>query len=277
MVRSIAFIKLEGFYVAACGRQQSSLRSRPVVVVSEGNVLEACARAKAEGVEAGAPVRQVWCLCPEAEVVSLNAEGCGSLYRQVWDIVAAQSPVVEPADWHEGFADITVVARDTHEAKEWRERVSRQIQEQTGLLPTIGIGPSKFVAQIAAACRAVVGEEEAIEFLRPIAVTQRDWLEAGLVQALGNLGLITLGQVAAVDRPLLVGQVGPAGGQLHDWIRGKDTRPVQPLYPPREEQTACTFDYEENPEVAAGAGGKPLSGKTKTGGRALRTPGSTST
>lgn len=249
MDRGIAFIDIQGFYVRAHQELQPRSAPCPWVVIKEGQVLECCRQAQAEGLVPGAPRRQVWCLCPQAEVVTFRPDACEPLYRQIWDIVAAHSPVVEPIDFPQGFADITKVVSGVHQAKEWRSRVGEQIQQQTDMKPHIGIGPGKFVARVAATHRAVIDGEEAREFLALVPVADLDWLAPKLRQALQRLGLIILGQVSEVDRNVLIQQVGLTGGQLHDWIKGRDDQPVESLYPPREERVAYTFALEDRTEV----------------------------
>jgi len=249
MGKWIAFIEIKGFYVAAYRRIEQSLRSRPVVVASNGQVLDCCGRAQAAGLRVGARLRQVFCLCPQAYIIAFHPDDCLPLYRQAWDIVAKHSPAVEPTDFHRGFADITHVVRGLPEARHWQEEVSGRLQQQTSLQPCVGIGPGRFVARLAAACNAVVTEEHVQDFLAPLPVTSLEPLGAALVEELQRLGLATLGEVAAISRGALVQQLGKAGGQLHDWLTGQDKRPVQPLYPPPRQGVAQVLALEEQDEV----------------------------
>jgi len=250
MANWIAFIRAKSFYVQVCRRLQPLSGLRPLVVICNGQVLEACGRAEAEGVRGGIPLQQARCLCPQADIVAFfNPNDCLPLYRQIWDIVAAHSPVVEPTDFHQGFADVTKVVRGSHQAEEWRSEVSKQIQQHTGSEPSIGMAPNRFIAQLAAAHNSVVGEEDVADFIASIPSLHIDWLDTKLIEALERLGLTTLGKVVAVSRNALIQQVGMAGGQLHDWITGRDNRPVQPLYPPDEERVVHNFDAEDSQEV----------------------------
>ncbi len=249
MANWIAFIRAKSFYVQVYRRLQPLLGPRPLVVTCNGRVLEACGTAQAEGARAGIPLRQARCLCPQAEVVTFRPDDCLLRYRKIWDIVAAHSPVVEPTGFHQGFADVGKVVTDRHQAKQWQKEVSKQIQQHAESETSIGIGPNRFIAQLAAAYNGVVGEEDVTEFIASIPSSDVGWLGSELIEALERLGLITLGKVAAVSRNVLIQQVGIAGGRLHDWITGKDNRPVQPLYPPREERVAYAFDIEDREQV----------------------------
>lgn len=249
MSRWVSFVRIEDLYVKTHHRVSPVGGLKPLVVVQVNRVLEACPKARAEGIRMGDHTRQVHCLCPQAEIVTFNPDVCQSVYRKIWDIVAAYSPVVEPADFHQGFADVTKVAADLHQAQKWQNEVSEQIQRETDLRSSIGMGPGKFVAQIAAAYTAVVAEKDVQEFLAPTPLSSVDWLDPERREVLQRLGLTTLGQVAAVNKNSLMQQVGRIGGQLHDWINGKDNRPVQPLYPPAEERVFHVFDIEDRQEI----------------------------
>ncbi len=249
MGKWIAFIRAKSFYVQVYRRLQPLLGPRPLVVTCNGRVLEACGRAEAEGVRAGIPLYQARCLCPQADVVTFRPDDCLLLYRKLWDIVAAHSPVVEPTGFHQGFTDVSKVVTDSYQATQWQKEVGKQIQQQTDLKSLVGVGPGKFVARVAAPRNAVVAEEHVREFLAPISLSDLDWLDSKLQDTLQRLGLTTLGQVTALDKAALIQQAGQLGGQLYDWIKGRDNCVVQALYPPLEERVAYAFDIEDREQV----------------------------
>jgi len=249
MAKWIAFIRAKSFYVQAYQRLRPLSGSRPMVVVRDSRVLEACPRAEMEGVRVGMPLRQAQCVCPRADVVTFSDDDCRLLYRKLWDTAASYSPVVEPIDLHQGFADISKVVKDDHQAAKWQNEVRKQIRRRTKVEPLIGVGPNRFIARIAADVNAVVSEESIAEFIVSIPLSELGWIDAKLVEGLEQLGLTSLSEVVGVGRNALVSQVGVAGGQLYDWITGNEDPPVQPLYPPREERVAHTFDGEDAEQV----------------------------
>jgi len=272
MGKWIAFVQIESFYIKA-HRPPLWSGLRPMVVTRGSQVLQACRQAQAEGVNTGMPLPQVRCLCPQVQIITFNPDDCWPLYQQIWDVVAEHSPVVEPTGFHEGFAHITKVVSDTHQAKEWRGQVSKQIQQQTDLKSLVGVGPSKFVARVAASRNAVVAEEDVREFLAPISLPELGWLDSKLQDTLQRLGLTTLGQVVEVDKNTILQQAGLPGKQLHDWINGKDDQLVQPLYPPLEERVVHVFDIEDRQEVIIRALSQlcqQLAGKLQDTGRQAR-------
>ncbi len=184
----IACIVLNGFYVQAYWQLQPSLKPRPLVIASKNRVLEACPWAQAEGIGPGVSLRQVRCLCPRATIVPFSPDEYLPLYRQIWDVVAAHSPMVEPAEFHRGFADISRLVANACQARAWRDEVREQIQQQADLQPYIGIGPGRFIARVAAAHNAVVAREDLQVFPHLIPLSELDWLDSDLRDALHRLG-----------------------------------------------------------------------------------------
>ncbi len=100
------------------------------------------------------------------------------------------------------------------------------------LLPKVGIGHGKFPALVAARgsepLEATVVPADAATFLSPCPVALLP-VSGAVVAALERFGLHTLGQVAAMDRDLLVDQFGPEGEWAWSLASGCDDRPFMPL------------------------------------------------
>ena len=111
----------------------------------------------------------------------------------------------------------------------------------------LGSGPSRFCA-VAAATRArarrpahVRGSEDLAG--EPVALLRRREGTAALVAPLEQLGLLTLGDVAATPRAALADRFGPAGLLAHDLARGLDT-PLRPRAP--QERLEEALELEES-------------------------------
>jgi protein ImuB len=111
----------------------------------------------------------------------------------------------------------------------------------------LGSGPSRFCA-VAAATRArarrpahVRGAEDLAG--EPVALLRRREGTAALVAPLEQLGLVTLGDVAATPRAALADRFGPAGLLAHDLARGRDT-PLRPRAP--QERLEEALELEES-------------------------------
>ncbi|HEY5142511.1 MAG TPA: hypothetical protein VII98_03320 [Solirubrobacteraceae bacterium] len=124
------------------------------------------------------------------------------------------------------------------------------VQAVRGALRTparIGAGPSRFCA-LAAATRArtrsahVIAGAEGLAS-EPVALLRRRPGTAALPTALERLGIVTLGQLAALPRAAVADRFGPAGLEAHDLARGRDA-PLRPRVP--GELLEETLDLEES-------------------------------
>ena len=100
------------------------------------------------------------------------------------------------------------------------------------LLPRVGIGRGKFPALVAARgsgpLEVASVPADAAEFLAPCSVALLPVSQTA-IDALDRFGLHTLGQVAAMDRNLLVDQFGPEGEWAWNLANGCDDRSLVPL------------------------------------------------
>ena len=111
----------------------------------------------------------------------------------------------------------------------------------------IGAGPSRFCA-LAAATRARTRSAHIISGAEglagePVALLRRRPRTAALPTALERLGIVTLGQLAALPRASVADRFGPTGLEAHDLARGRDT-PLRPRVP--GELLEETLDLEES-------------------------------
>lgn len=111
----------------------------------------------------------------------------------------------------------------------------------------IGAGPSRFAAMVAAersrARRAVVVGGAGDIAAEPVALLRRREPTAGLVPALEQLGIVTLGALAALSRGAVADRFGPPGLQAWEMAHGRDT-PLRPRS--TAERLEETLELEES-------------------------------
>jgi DNA polymerase-4 len=135
--------------------------------------------------------------------------------------------VVEVIGWDEAFMEVHT---DTPEA--FAEDVKRQVREATDLSCAVGIGDNKLRAKLATG------------FAKPggiFRLTKQNWVEVmaerptnalwGIggrtTRKLADLGIHTVGELAAADPKELAARFGPAIGPWLKWIgHGEDLSPV---------------------------------------------------
>jgi DNA polymerase-4 len=147
-------------------------------------------------------------------------------------VFANFSPDVEALSLDEAFLDMTGSEQLFGDPKSIGRRLKEAVREVTGgLMASVGLSATKYVAKVASACRkpdglTVVPPEEAKAWLAPLPVSWL-WGAGPKTQArLHLLGLHTIGDVADADVKLLSTKLGSAGLHFHTLAQAEDPRPV---------------------------------------------------
>ena len=230
---TILHADIDSFYASVEQRDDPRLRGRPVIV-GAGVVLAASYEAKAYGIRTamgGALARR---LCPPAIVVaprmSAYAEASKALYR-VFDDTA---PLVEGLSIDEAFLDVRGMKRLAGSPTEIAVRLKREIRARVGLPVTVGVARTKFLAKVASGVAKpdgllVVPPDRELIFLHSLPVERLWGVGAVTADKLHQLGITTVGEIAALSEDALVSALGRAAGrQLHALAHNRDPRPVQP-------------------------------------------------
>jgi DNA polymerase-4 len=249
MSRQILSLHLRNFYVTAERQQDSSLQTKPVVIVHRREVLDASAEAATCGVKPATPVSRVLRLCPEAHVVEFVPERYQACYQTVWDVLAQHTPLVEPTELHEGFFDLTGCLRREETLAQRVERIRQQFRDAAGMHCSLGGGTSKLVAKLAMPHDRYVSPAQTSEFLETTQIAELDCLDAKIRERLTRLGIDTLGRLSRVPENVLARHFGQTGVLLHRLSQGLDPSSVLPLYPPRREEVTQHFAPLEEDEA----------------------------
>ncbi len=223
---------LDAFYASVEQRDDRRLRNIPMAV-GGGVILAASYEARAFGVRTAMTGRQARRLCPQITLVEPRMDAYAEASRAVFNIFEDTSPNVEALSIDEAFIDVTglqrLVGPDTVIGARLRTRVATDV----GLNLSVGGGSTKFLAKVASAvCKPngirIVAPGEELAFLHPLPVG-RLWGVGPVAQArLAEVGLRTVGEVAALDKSVLQQRLGNAwGAHLHALANNEDPRTVE--------------------------------------------------
>lgn len=251
--RTIAHADMDAFYAAVEQLDDPALRGRPVLVgpkSSRGVVLTASYEARPAGVGSAMPMALARRRCPEAIVVPPRFERYREISRLVMAVFADFSPEVEPLSLDEAFLDMTGSRRVLGEPPDWAPRLKRAIREATGgLTASVGVSGTKYVAKVASGCAkpdglTIVPPGEAQAWLAPQSVAAL-WGAGPKLQArLAQLGMATIGDVAAAPAETLVTAFGSVGLHLQALARGDDPRPVVSARAPKSLSAEQTLETD---------------------------------
>ncbi len=229
---TILHADLDAFYASVEQRDDRRLRGRPVIV-GGGVVLAASYEAKAHGVRTAMGGAEARRLCPDAVVVAPRMSAYSEASKAVFAIFERTTPLVEGVSIDEAFLDVGGLRRLVGPPLDIAVELRRVVAAEVGLAISVGIARTKFLAKVASAVAKpdgllLVAPEGELAFLHPLPV-ERLWGVGPVTSGkLRERGILTVGQVAELAAPDLVGIVGPAAGHhLHALAHNRDPRRVQ--------------------------------------------------
>ena len=230
---TILHADLDSFYASVEQRDDRRLRGRPVIV-GGGVVLAASYEAKAFGVRTAMGGRTARRLCPHAVVVPPRMAAYSEASKDVYRVFDDTTPLVEGLSIDEAFLDVRGMRRLAGGPAEIAVRLRREVRRRVGLPITVGIARTKFLAKVASGVAKPDGllfvpPERELTFLHALPI-ERLWGVGDVTAArLHELGVSTVGQVAAMSEAALVSILGRATGrQLHALAHNRDPRRVAP-------------------------------------------------
>ena len=138
-MRFIVWVEIDQFYIAEGDHQG------PQIVFRDDFVLDVCPKAFARGVHRGMPLRQAKAILHEGTFVKWEAEPFRVREMQWLDECIPFSDVIEPADQHAAWIDLS----DHPDPLTIAEELIRSLSALTGLTIRSGIAASKWMAQLA--------------------------------------------------------------------------------------------------------------------------------
>ena len=241
MDRVILHVDMDAFFAAVEVREDPSLEGRPVVVGADpdggdgrGVVAAASYEAREYGIHSAMPISEAWNRCSHAEFLRPRGDLYARVSRRIFDILDDYTDRVEPLSIDEAFLDVTGSRRLFGTGEEIAAEIRERIRERESLTASVGVATSKFVAKIASDLEkpdglVVVPPDAEEEFLAPLPVSRLWGAGPRAQETFAELGLDTIGDVAAAEPERLVEAFGEAAGRsYHRLARGVDPREVEP-------------------------------------------------
>lgn len=248
--RSIIHLDLDAFFASVEELLDPSIAGKPVIVggdpAQRGVVSSASYAARAYGVRSAMPMSRALRLCPQAVVRHGHFREYRRYSEQVMAILAAYTPLVEQISIDEAFLDVTGCERLWGSAPEIARTLQRRILDECRLPSSVGVASNKLVAKIASGLRkpralVVVPPGEEAAFLAPLPIEGLWGVGEVAARRLHDLGLRTIGDLAALRRETLVYAFGSYGAALYEHARGIDNGQVTTEYRRRSLSREETF------------------------------------
>ena len=283
---TILHVDMDAFYASIEIRDNPSLAGLPVCVGGpsdqRGVISAASYVARTFGVHSAMSTAEARRLCPDLVLLPPDFDRYTAASREIMAIFRAYTPLVEPLSLDEAFLDVAGCERLFGDAEAIGRAIKREILLKTGLVASVGVAPSKFLAKLASDLDKpdgfrVIQPDEVRTILDPLPVSKVFGVGPRTAKRLESLGVLTIGDLACRTRAEVVKEFGASGAWIHDLAHGIDTRRVTPRREEKSHGMERTFptdvsDREELrlsllsfcEEVAFGLRDKGLRGRTVT-------------
>jgi len=250
--RSIIHLDMDAFYASVEQADNPDLKGKPVIVGGSsmrGVVSAASYEAREYEIHSAMPIAQAMKLCPHGVFLPVRMQRYKEISSRVFAIFEKYTPLVEPLSLDEAFLDVTGSGRLFGTAEEIARQIRREVFAETGLTVSAGVAASKLVAKIASDINkpdglTIVPAGKEAEFLAPLPI-KRLWGAGRKTQeALGMLGVKTIGDIAGLSLELLEQKFGKHGISLHRAAHGQDERDVETEHETKSVGHEYTFDND---------------------------------
>jgi len=232
------------YFFAQCEELRNpSLKEKPVVVCvysgrseDSGAVSTANYIARKYGVKSGIPIFLAKRKLQDKDAVFLRVdhEFYGEISDKTMDILRGFADRFEQVGIDEAYLDVTRrVGGDFEKAGKVADRMKEEIRAKQGITCSIGVGPNKLVAKIAADSQkpdglTIVKPGEVESFLFPVPVGWLIGVGAKTEKKMEAVGIRTIGDLARRDVQQLIAVFGKSLGiYFHNASNGIDETPVQ--------------------------------------------------
>ncbi len=240
---TILHVDMDAFYASIEIRDNPSLAGLPVCVGGpsdqRGVIAAASYAARTFGVRSAMPTAEARRLCPDLVLLPPDFDKYTAVSREIMAIFRSYTPLVEPLSLDEAFLDVAGCERLFGDGPTIGRAIKRDILRACGLVASVGVAPSKFLAKIASDLDKpdgfrVIEPGEVRAVLDPLPVSKIFGVGPRAAMRLEALGVLTVGDLAARERSEVVKEFGATGVWIHDLAHGIDTRRVTPR---REEKS----------------------------------------
>ena len=254
--RRIAHLDMDAVYASVELLSRPDLRGRPVAIGGRGDptrrgvVTTATYEARAFGIHSGMPLSIAARKCPDCVFLPVDFERYRMVSRQFKAAIAQVTDAIEDRGIDEVYLDLTPLEA---QSRELALTLQKHVFDATGLSCSTGIAPNKLIAKIASDLDkprgiTLIGRDDISGRIWPLPARKIPGVGPKADARLTELGISTIGQLAACDPAWLCEQFSPRYGQwLHRAAHGQDDRPLDLNPEPRSRSRETTFQNDLHP------------------------------
>lgn len=238
MRRLIFLVDMNAFFIGCEMTRIPELKTKPAAVAGDpknrgGIILSPNYEARKYGVKTTMLIHEAKKLCPDIIFVPPEHSFYSHMSNLVMEILARYSPVVQQNSIDEAWLDLTGCENLFGRPVEIAEKIMGDIENELDLWCSIGISENKFLAKMASEIKKPRGITELWESdikakLWPLKVREMYGVGKQSEKKLNNMGIYTIGDIAAKDKRVLIREFGKYGEEIHMLANGHDPTAVDP-------------------------------------------------
>lgn len=256
---------MDSFYASVEMQRQPELQNQPVVVGADpkggrgrGVVCTCSYEARTFGIRSAMPVSQAYILCPHAVFLPPDYQHYSRISAQIMDLLGSFGYRSLQVSIDEAFLDISPCG-SYGAAAQLAVKIQEMIRCRFGLTCSVGVAPGKTVAKIASDYKkpgglTVVEPQMVRTFLASLPVRKIPGVGEKSEAQLLELGIRTVGDLAASDIRMLIGRFGHNAAPLHALASGTDTSQLEEYKGVRSISRETTFESDtDDPDLLVGS------------------------
>jgi len=224
---------MDYFFAQIEERENPRFKGKPVVVGADpkkgkgrGVVSTANYEARKYGIHSALPISKAYKLYPDAIFLPVNMFLYAEVSKRVMEVIKKYSPQWEISGLDEAYLDISFVG-SFEKAEGLAKKLKAEILKKEKLTATVGIGPNKMVAKIAAAQvkpdgLLVIKPDEVRKLLFPLDVQEVPGIGLKTAAKLTELGVTKIKELQELPKEKLIETFGKAGEWFYHSARGID-------------------------------------------------------
>lgn len=233
-MRIILLVDMDAFFASVEQRCNPALRGKPIAVTGAGHrtvITTASYEARKYGVKTGMSIHEAKALCPQLILVIGDNNKYTHTCEALRNIYRRYTPDVEVYSVDEAFLDITASHHLFGGPHDVSIRIKAEIKRRIGINATVGIGPNKLMAKLAADISKPDGlrwirECEVEETLKGLPVDKLWGIGKDIAGRLSSIGIRTCDELGSAPVGFLRSRFGIIGERLKAMGMGLDPAPV---------------------------------------------------
>ena len=227
---------MDAFFASVELLDNPKLAGKPVIVGGSPwgrGVMSTCSyEARKFGVHSAMASRKAIELCPNAIFLPCRMERYGAVSKDIFAILRAISPKVEPLSIDEAFIDVTHNNLGEPSATRAAAAVRNKIRKELGLSCSVGVSYNRFLAKIASAMAKptgiyVIEPKMAHEFIAALPIRNFYGIGRATAKRLEARQIFTGANMLSLSLEELIEMFGKTGRRFYEFVRGIDITPVR--------------------------------------------------